>query len=134
MGRRPNERDYSQRRLIDKLGVKPGAHVSLLGLDDAALRGELDERATVSDGAARPDSDLILLYAEGRSDLADLEALQSAMRRNGAIWVVWPKGRPAFTEDDVRAAALAVGLVDTKVIRFSDALSALRLVIPVARR
>jgi Protein of unknown function (DUF3052) len=133
MSRQPDERDYSQRRLIDKLGVKPGALVSLLGLDDA-LRDELAERATVIEGEARPDSDLILLYAEGRSALADLASLQSALRRNGAIWVIWPKGRPAFKEDDVRAAALAVGLVDTKVIRFSDALSGLRLVIPVARR
>jgi hypothetical protein len=47
---------------------------------------------------------------------------------------VWPKGRPEFREDDVRRAALGAGLVDVKVVAFSAALSALKLVIPVAQR
>jgi hypothetical protein len=34
----------------------------------------------------------------------------------------------------VRAAAIRAGLVDVKVVRFSDALTALKLVIPKALR
>ena len=52
----------------------------------------------------------------------------------GAIWVVWPKGRKELREDDVRNAAKAQGLVDIKVMSFSETLSALKLVIPVAER
>jgi hypothetical protein len=71
---------------------------------------------------------------ERTGDLARLPALRDALKSDGALWVVWPKGRPAFREDDVRKAALRAGLVDVKVASFSDTLSALKLVIPVARR
>ena len=67
-------------------------------------------------------------------DLSRLPAAMAALERNGAIWVVWPKGRRELTEDHVRAKALASGLVDVKVVAFSGTLSALKLVIPVAKR
>ena len=41
---------------------------------------------------------------------------------------------PPTTEDDVRAAAFEADLVDVKVIAFSETLSALKLVIPLAKR
>ena len=66
--------------------------------------------------------------------LGRLATLQRRIRRNGAIWVVWPKGQPHIKEDMIRAAAIAHGLVDVKVIAFSEALSGLKLVIPLARR
>jgi hypothetical protein len=50
------------------------------------------------------------------------------------IWVVWPKGQKHIREDDIRRRAIACGLVDIKVCSFSDTLSALKLVIPKARR
>jgi len=54
--------------------------------------------------------------------------------QNGAIWTVWPKGRPELKEDHIRAEAIRVGLTDVKVAAFSETHSALKLVIPVARR
>jgi len=48
--------------------------------------------------------------------------------------VVWPKGQAHIKEGMIREAALAQGLVDVKVCAFSGTLSALKLVIPVARR
>ena len=50
------------------------------------------------------------------------------------IWVVWAKGRKEFREDDVRAYGPTAGLVDVKVMSFSDVLSGLKLVIPVKDR
>ncbi len=38
------ERDYSSRSLIDKLGVKPGAAVALLGITDETFLAQLRER------------------------------------------------------------------------------------------
>ena len=46
------------------------------------------------------------------------------------IWAVWPKGRKKLREDDVRGYALAQGLVDVKVVSFSETLSGLKLMIP----
>ena len=67
-------------------------------------------------------------------DLPRLEALRAAIKKNGAIWVVWTKGRKEFREDDVRADGPTAGLVDVKVMSFSDTLSGLKMVIPVKER
>jgi hypothetical protein len=47
---------------------------------------------------------------------------------------VWVKGRKELNENHVREAALDAGLVDVKVARFSETHSALKLVVPRARR
>ena|GEM_PF-6467788 len=47
---------------------------------------------------------------------------------------MWPKGRRAFNEHHVREAALDAGLVDVKIARFSETHSALKLVVPKAKR
>jgi len=43
-------------------------------------------------------------------------------------------GRKEFREDDIRAFGPQAGLVDVKVVAFSPALSALKMVIPLAQR
>lgn len=67
-------------------------------------------------------------------DLPRLARLRLSIRSNGAIWVLWPKGVKAFREDDIRAFGKEAGLVDVKVVSFSDVLSGLKMVIPVALR
>jgi len=126
---------YSKRSRLDKLGIKPGMRVALVDLDDAAFRRELRDRTDdVTEGRPRKDTDMILFAVDSPAPLRRLATLQGAIRRNGAIWVVWPKGQAHIKEDLIRAAAIAHGLVDIKVIAFSETLSGLKLVIPVARR
>lgn len=126
---------YSQRSRLDKLGVKPGMRVALIGLDDAAFRRELRTRtADIAEGRPTKDTDMILFAVDGPAPLERLAALQRALKPNGAIWVVWPKGQPHIKEDMIRGAALANGLVDIKVMAFSETLSGLKLVIPLAKR
>lgn len=126
---------YSKRSRLDKLGVKPGMRVALVDLDDAAFHRELRARTIdIAEGRPRRDTDMILFAVDGPAPLERLSALQRAMRREGAIWVVWPKGQAHIKEDMIRAAAIAQGLVDIKVIAFSERLSGLKLVIPRARR
>ena len=48
----------------------------------------------------------------------------------GAMWIVYPKGIRAVTQNDVLAAGRALGLLDVKVISFSAARTALRFVAP----
>jgi hypothetical protein len=127
---------YSGRPLLDKLGVKPGTRVAALGLDDQhGFLAELRERVgAVATARALRNADLVVVRVDSERDLARLAALERTIARDGAIWVVWPKGQPHIKEDMVRGAALRQGLVDIKVCAFSDVLSALKLVIPVARR
>jgi hypothetical protein len=132
---REPERDYSHRALLDKLGVKPAQRISVLGVADAAF---LNELAVVAPDAARGKpqkaSDLIFLAAEDLKSLARIKSLEPHMNRSGAVWVVYPKGRQHIREADVMAAGKSAGFTDNKVCRFSETHTALRFVIPIARR
>lgn len=121
--------------LIDKLGVKPDSRVTVLGVKDEGFRKQLIERGTeISDSRPRKDSDLIFFSAESKEDLKNIKPLEAYLKRNGAIWVVTPKGRQSIKEGDVIAASKEAGLVDIKVVSFSETHTALKLVIPLARR
>ena len=123
------------RSLLDKLGVKAGARVAVVGsFPDGFLRDLAGRTDDVATGRPRKDSDLVFAAMANRKDLARLPTLRRALKPEGGIWVVWPKGQKAFREDDVRAAGPGAGLVDVKVVSFSDTLSGLKMVIPVAHR
>ena len=129
------ERVYTTPRL-DKLGVKPGSRVALVGLDDRAFETELRDRtADITHGDPLPGTDLVFLAADDHEALAALPVLRTAIKPNGAIWVVSRKGKAATLRDvEVMAAAKAGGLVDNKVASFDDTRTSLRLVIPLDRR
>jgi hypothetical protein len=122
--------------LLDKLGVKPGARVAIIRIRDEVFRALLPERTTdITEGNPLPQTDLIFLAADSVDELLEIGTLQESLVPNGAIWVVSRKGKAATLRDvDVIDAAKSVGLVDNKVASFSDTHTALRLVIPVARR
>ncbi len=126
----------STRPLLDKLGVRPGARVALVDLDDAAFRRLLATRTTdLTDGWPKGSTDLIFLAADSVEALGALTDLRARLVPNGAIWVVSRKGRAATLRDtEVIAAAIDQGLVDNKVVSFSETHTALRLVIPVRLR
>jgi hypothetical protein len=132
---RPPERDYSHRTLLDKLGIKPGQRVSVLGVTDSEFLKELRGRVPdFSSDAVLPGADLILLGAESTAGLGQLKSLARAILKNGAIWAVYPKGQKHIREVDVIAAGKVAGLTDNKVARFSETHTALRFVIPLAKR
>jgi hypothetical protein len=124
--------------LLDKLGVRPGMRIALVGPVDAdgVFAAQLADRTPdVTIGTPEPDTDIVFLAADAADQLASLGPLRERIRPNGAIWVVSQKGRAATIRDvDVIAAAKATGLVDNKVASFSETHTALRLVIPVALR
>jgi hypothetical protein len=117
--------------LLDKLGVRPGARVGVVGLDEPWFLDLLAERTSdVTVGSALPDSDLAFLGANSTAELAALTALRPSIRPDGAIWIVSLKGRLATIRDvDVISAILAAGMVDNKVASFSDTQTSLRAVI-----
>ena len=126
---------YSKRSRIDKLGLKPDMRVALLNVEDRWIKRELKERTTdIVESRPRKDTDMILLGIDGPTKLKRLATVQKSIKRNGMIWAVWPKGQQHIKEDMIRKAAIQHGLVDVKVMAFSETLSGLKLVIPVAKR
>ncbi len=128
------ERDYGDRSRIEKMGVRTGLVVSVLGIKDPDFLLELELAGADVSTRRRKGSDLVFVLAEKPSELRRLADLERAIRRNGAIWVVSPKGRPEIRDVVVIEAAKRAGLVDNKVVRFSETHTALRLVIPLSRR
>jgi len=136
----------------DKLGIKPEQRVWLAGLDDEELRAEIESRGAAvltppvnvgRAGAAQNSRrtrqatstvDMIFYAANDRRALERLPLLQRQLKRDGAIWIVRPKGSAAISEADVMRAGKAAGLVDVKVVRYSDTHTAEKFVIPVAKR
>ena len=129
------DKSYAHRPVIDKLGIKPGARVSILAVDDADFMAELiDRTGDISLGGVSPASDAVFLGVEQPDDMAPMAALRSVIKSNGAVWVVYRKGRKDFNENDVLRLGLETGLVDVKVVRFSDTHTATKFVIRKADR
>lgn len=111
---------------LDKLGVKPGMRVAVLGVADDAIAGELAGRGAVLTNDLQA-LDLLFYAADSAAELARIGELVPALADKGALWVVSRKGKAATVKDvEVMAAAKACGLVDNKVVAFSETLTALR--------
>jgi len=126
----------SPRPLIDKLGVKPGAKVALVNIDDPSFLKLLRERTDdVTSGKPDGPSDLVFLGVAKKSELSRIKQVKAWIERDGAIWVVRPKGgRSDVGDTDVIDAGLAAGLVDNKIASFSDTHGAMRLVYRIKDR
>ena len=121
---------------LDKLGVKSGdLRVTLLGLHDPEFEAELLSRIDKLYKKPVVDADLVFFRITSAKDLARLKDVREKLASAGALWVLREKGKAApVRESDVREAAKAAGLVDVKVVAFSDALTADKFVIPMASR
>lgn len=120
---------------IEKIGVKPGAKVSLIGkLDSEFLREVGDLTKSITKGKAAADSEHIFFAADSKKDFSALSRIAKAMSGAAALWIVYPKGQKHITENDVLAAGRKSGLKDVKVVGFSATLTALKFVIPLDQR
>ena len=120
---------------IEKLGVKQGAKVSLLGNFEAAFLREIAGLTkSVSKSKVAADSDCIFFAAESKKDLGNLTRLVKSMQGAAALWIVYPKGQKHITENDVISAGRKSGLKDVKVVGFSATHTALKFVIPLSER
>lgn len=129
------ERIRSPKSLIDKLDVKADHTVSVVGLDDDDFIRTLRERAArVRVGRFAATSNVVFLGAETVASLARLAKAAAAIARDGAIWVVHPKGADGLRDIEIFAEAKRIGLTYTKVARFSATHTAEKLVIPKSER
>jgi hypothetical protein len=129
------EEFVSTRSRIEKLGVKPGADVVVLGVeDDAVFMKELhDAGASVRTSGNRPANMIFALFRH-RDDLRRLPALVPRLHPDAVLWTLRPKGSKDLTEAEMMRAGQAAGLVDVKVVSFSDILTAEKFVVPIANR
>jgi hypothetical protein len=112
---------------LDKLGVKNGAALALLGDFEPDFLQELEARgATVVTAREKPA--LVCIAAQKAADLGRIAKLADALPSKGALWVVYPKGAAAIREIEVLGAGRAAGLKDVKVARFSSTQTALKFV------
>jgi len=120
---------------LAKLGAKAEWRASAVGVEDQAFLNELEAAvAHLSIGRVLKNSDAIFFGVSQSGELARLSRLMRSLRPNGALWVVRPKGRPEISEHSVMAAGKAAGLVDVKVVGFSETHTAEKFVIPVSAR
>jgi hypothetical protein len=118
---RPLVERYQSSGLVRKLGFKPGMHCALLQapegfeerLDDLPENLEFQPKITAQ-------TSLVIWFVRSRAEM-EFAADRASLRlpQGASLWIVYPKrsGRHAadFVQADVRAAALAVGLVDYKI-------------------
>ncbi len=133
---------YSGTPLPQKLGIKPGHVVALLGApaEFEGVLGTLPDGVTVTHALARNKAfDVIVLFAATARELE--RRFGSSVKRllpDGGLWVAWPKRSSGVatdvTENIVRGVALAAGLVDNKVCAVDETWSGLRCVIRLADR
>jgi hypothetical protein len=122
---------------LDKLGIKDGMSVAAIGIGEPSFLDEVAARTPnvirTAPKASNP-VDVIFYGATHRDALTRLEALSRLIKPNGAVWIVRPKGRQEITEAETMAAGKSAGLVDVKVVSFSETHTAEKFVIPVAKR
>lgn len=116
----------STKSRMDKIGVKGGMRVAVMGVQDPTLSAELAERGAVP-AAELSNLDLLFYAADSAETLARIDALVPMLAEKGALWIVSVKGKLAAVQHaDVIAAAKAHGLIDNKVVAFSDTQTSLR--------
>jgi hypothetical protein len=122
---------YSGKSLAAKLGFKPGQR--LLVVDGPAhLDALLADAPALTRLARVAPFDAGWIFVTRKSDLArHLSRALPHLAEGGMIWVSWPKKASGvstdMTEDEIRAQALPLGLVDIKVCAVDEVWSGLKL-------
>ncbi|HXV86270.1 MAG TPA: hypothetical protein VD793_06210, partial [Gemmatimonadales bacterium] len=126
---------YSASPLVQKLGIKPGNKVRVVGAPPGYRRllAPLPQGVTFVTRLSTA-TDMIHLFATSKAQLRNgLAGARRRMRANAMVWVSWPKRTAGvatdITEDVIREVALPLGLVDVKVCAVTDVWSGLKLVI-----
>jgi hypothetical protein len=131
---------YSDKPLVQKLGIKPGFRIFVANApaDYRRVIGALPERVTVA-SRLNGQIDMIHVFAtEAKALASGLREYRDAIAPDGMIWVSWPKKAAKLvsdvTENVVRDLALPLGLVDIKVCAVDATWSGLKLVVRLNKR
>lgn len=122
-------RILNPKSLLEKLGVKPGLEISVVGGFETGFKEQVSAAtAKASIDKLRPGSDMVFFAAESKAELSELKKLKASLKPRGVVWIVYPKSVKFIKEADVSAAATSAGFVANKVVRFSPSHTGLRFV------
>jgi hypothetical protein len=125
----------STRSRVEKLGIKKDVDVLLLGIEeDKAFVKELRSAGASIRTSGAQQADMIFAVFRRREDLRRLPPLVPRLKAAGVLWTLRPKGSKDLTEAEMMRAGQDAGLVDVKVVSFSDTLTAEKFVVPLAKR
>jgi hypothetical protein len=126
---------YSGTPLPKKLGIKDGFRICVINAppDYLTLLAPLPSGVKILVREEK-DVDLWHFFTKSAGELRKkLPAIMSQIKRDGMIWISWPKKSSKVptdvTEDVIREVALPLGLVDIKVCAIDEVWSGLKLVI-----
>jgi hypothetical protein len=120
---------------VEKLGVKSGIRVAVIGDMEAEFAKELKQsKAAITDGNSNAGGELVFWFVDDKSGLKAAGKIAKKVEGAAGLWIVYRKGKKEITENDVLSAGRKAGLKDVKVVGFSSTHTALKFVIPVEKR
>ncbi len=130
------ERDYSHRTAVQKLGVRPAQRVEITGDVGSGLRRDVKEavgRGLVRSGVL--DGAIVLVESEDEAKEA-LVRYRARLRDTGYLWVITRKrGHESYLNQMALVPhAKKLGLIDNKTCSIDDDRSGIRFVVPRALR
>ncbi|MBW8908577.1 MAG: DUF3052 family protein [Mesorhizobium sp.] len=142
----PAASGYSGTPLPAKLGLKDGMVAAFIALPpeldeltEAVEFASVDRLSRWSAISGSQKYDAVHAFTRQRAEIEDsLAGIETAIKRDGMVWVSWPKKASKVptdvTEDVIRGEALKRDLVDVKVAAVNEIWSGLKLVIRKDRR
>lgn len=125
---------YSKTPLAKKLGLPQSGRAVFLRAPAgfAVSLGPLPQGLSIGKRLS-PGLAYIHVFAGSKAQLLDsLPRAVRELRKDGTLWVSWPKKASGVatdvSEDDVRAAGLASGVVDVKICAVDEVWSGLKFV------
>ena len=130
------ERDYSHRTAVQKLGIKPEQRVEVTGDVGSSLRRDVKQavgRGLVKSGEL--DGAIVLVESEDEGKEA-LVRYRARLRDTGYLWVITRKrGHESYLNQMTLVPhAKRLGLIDNKTCSIDEDRSGIRFVVPRALR
>jgi len=130
------ERDYSHRTAVQKLGVKPEERVEIAGDVGPGLRKDVKE--TLGRGLVRSgELDGAIVLVESLDEAREaLVRYRQRLRDSGYLWILTRKrGHENYLNQMTLVPhAKRIGLIDNKTCSIDEYRSAIRFVVPRAQR
>lgn len=131
---------YSKLSLVDKLGIKSGFRILFQNPPDdySKILGPLPEGVHLAADLTEP-VDFIQFFSKSRDEVeAAFPVLSHGLRKNGMLWMSWPKKASKVAtdldENVIREIGLSHGLVDIKVCAVDETWSGLKFVFRLENR
>lgn len=126
---------YSGTPLARKLGIKENYVLLFYNCPDHyfELFSDLPEGLEVTEEPKTECANFIHLFCTTFDELKEVApTYEQALKKNGSLWVSWPKGKSSIPtdlkRDPIREYLISIGLVDVKVAAVDEDWSGLKFV------